>query len=639
MLQATRKSRSIASGLIAFMACLIATVLFTASVYCTPAYAATATKSQNFEMHNYSPWAQPTYSYLEKTPSGYQRVEYANGKSLVVEDYSNDFVLKTTKTINASTYRPSDLPSNGDVLWGGYLATSNANYVVTGQTNWDESDTLKVVRVTKYSKSWSYLSHCEISGINTVCPFDAGSLSMVEQGGKLWIRTCHEMYKSLDGRNHQASMLFTIDPSSMKLIGEHVGIASIAHSGWGYVSHSFNQLLTVANGKVYTLDHGDAYPRAFVVKQLADSEEELTPYAEILAFPGETGDNFTGAMVGGFGYSNTSNNFISVGSSVNLAKLDTSKTFNAFALITKSDLSSTKKIDLTSYKEGVGGAANPFLVKISDNKFLVIWQVLEIKGQMHAVSSTLSFQYIDGNGAKLSKVYSTSGYLSDCQPIVVGKKVIWYATGKYIVDKWGDLIAQDTEPTFYALDTSSNTVAAHSNQVSLAKASITVGAKTYTGKALSPSITVKVNGKKLTKNVDYSVKYSNNKNVGKATVTITGKGNYKDTAKATFKINPKSTSISKLTGSKKAITVKWKKKTTQTTGYQIRYSTSKTKDKNGQLKKGKTVTVSKNKTTTKTIKKMKGGKKYYVQIRTYKTVKGTKYYSTWSKPKAVKTKK
>lgn len=639
MLPATGKSRSIASGLIALMACLVATVLFATSAYCTPAYAATATKSQNFEMHNYSPWSHPTYSHLEKTASGYQRVEYANGKSLVVEDYSNDFVLKTAKTISASTYRPSDLPSNGNVLWGGYLATSNANYVVTGQTNWDESDTLKVVRVTKYSKNWSYLSHCEISGINTVDPFDAGSLSMVEQGGKLWIRTCHKMYKATDGLNHQASMLFTIDPSSMKLIGKHAGVMNIAQTGWGYVSHSFNQLLTVANGKVYALDHGDAYPRAFVVKQLADSEDEYTPYAELLSFPGETGDNFTGSMVGGFGYSNTSNNFISVGSSVNLAKLNTSKTFNAFALITKSDLSSTKKIDLTSYKEGVGGAANPFLVKINDNKFLVIWQVLEIKNRVHTVSNTLSFQYIDGNGAKLSKVYSAPGYLSDCQPIVAGKKVVWYSTGKYTIDSWGDPIGQNTEPTFYSLDTSSNTVVAHSKQVSLAKASIAIGAKTYTGKALSPSITVKVNGKKLAKNVDYTVKYSNNKNVGKATVTITGKGNYKGTAKATFNINPKGTSISKLTGSKKAIKVKWKKKTTQTTGYQIRYSTSKAKDKNGQLKKGKTVTVSKNKATAKNIKKLKGGKKYYVQVRTYKIVKGTKYYSTWSKPKTVKTKK
>lgn len=58
----------------------------------------------------------------------------------------------------------------------------------------------------------------------------------------------------------------------------------------------------------------------------------------------------------------------------------------------------------------------------------------------------------------------------------------------------------------------------------------------YTGKALTPSVTVKVNNKKLKKGVDYKVAYSNNKKVGKATVTITGIGNYKGTIKKTFKI-------------------------------------------------------------------------------------------------------
>ncbi|MCM1115236.1 MAG: secretory protein, partial [Clostridium sp.] len=72
----------------------------------------------------------------------------------------------------------------------------------------------------------------------------------------------------------------------------------------------------------------------------------------------------------------------------------------------------------------------------------------------------------------------------------------------------------------------------------------------------------------------------------------------------------------------------------QTTGYQIQYSTDKNFKKNN-----KTVTVSSNKTTSKTISKLSGKKKYYVRIRTYKTVSGTKYYSSWSSVKTVTTKK
>ena len=60
---------------------------------------------------------------------------------------------------------------------------------------------------------------------------------------------------------------------------------------------------------------------------------------------------------------------------------------------------------------------------------------------------------------------------------------------------------------------------------------------TYTGKTLKQSkLTVTVNGKKLSAKTDYTVKYKNNKNIGKATITITGKGNYKGTVKKTFQI-------------------------------------------------------------------------------------------------------
>jgi phosphodiesterase/alkaline phosphatase D-like protein len=95
------------------------------------------------------------------------------------------------------------------------------------------------------------------------------------------------------------------------------------------------------------------------------------------------------------------------------------------------------------------------------------------------------------------------------------------------------------------------------------------------------------------------------------------------------------TKITSLKKGKKKITVKWKKKK-QITGYQIQYSTDKKFKKNR-----KTVTV-KAKKTSRTITKLKSKKKYYVRIRTYKTVKSNgktkKSYSGWSAVKSVKTK-
>ena len=161
---------------------------------------------------------------------------------------------------------------------------------------------------------------------------------------------------------------------------------------------------------------------------------------------------------------------------------------------------------------------------------------------------------------------------------------------------------------------------------------ITVKNKTYTGKAIKPAPVVKYNGATLTKGTDYTVSYKNNTKVGTATVTVKGKGNYTGSRKVTFKINPKGTTISKVTPGKKKLTVTWKKQTKQVSGYQIQYGTKK------DFSNAKKLTVKGTKTAKATIKSLKAKKTYYVRIRTYKTVSGKKYYSSWSKYKKVKTK-
>ncbi|MDD6604138.1 MAG: Ig-like domain-containing protein, partial [Eubacteriales bacterium] len=157
---------------------------------------------------------------------------------------------------------------------------------------------------------------------------------------------------------------------------------------------------------------------------------------------------------------------------------------------------------------------------------------------------------------------------------------------------------------------------------------------TYDGKVKTPSVTVKnASGKTLVKNTDYTVSYpSGRKNVGKYAVKVKFKGKYRGTKTLYFTIKPKATGISSLTAKSKGFTVKWFKRSTQTTGYQVQYSTS------SKFTSPKTVTISKTGTTSKTISKLKAKKKYYVRVRTYKTVNGTKYYSSWSKAKYVTTK-
>ncbi len=171
---------------------------------------------------------------------------------------------------------------------------------------------------------------------------------------------------------------------------------------------------------------------------------------------------------------------------------------------------------------------------------------------------------------------------------------------------------------------------------SIAKASVKLSKSSYVynGKARKPSIVVKLAGKKLSARA-YRVTYSGgSKNVGAHKVTVKGIGNYKGTASKhpKFTILPQATTISGLTAGEKSLTVKWKKKTKQTKGYQIRYGTKK------NLKGGTNVTVRKNKTTSRTIAKLQEKKKYYVRVRTYQKTGGKRCYSAWSKTRSVKTK-
>ena len=153
----------------------------------------------------------------------------------------------------------------------------------------------------------------------------------------------------------------------------------------------------------------------------------------------------------------------------------------------------------------------------------------------------------------------------------------------------------------------------------------------YTGKAIQPAPVVKYGGRKLSKGVDYTVAYKNNKAVGKATVTIKGIGKYAESVNKTFIISPKAVALSALSAGKGQLTVKWKKGK-DITGYEVQYSLKKSFASPG------TVVIKKAGTVKTVLKKLTTGKTYFVRIRAYKDVKGKKYYSAWSKAKSAKVK-
>lgn len=160
---------------------------------------------------------------------------------------------------------------------------------------------------------------------------------------------------------------------------------------------------------------------------------------------------------------------------------------------------------------------------------------------------------------------------------------------------------------------------------SSAKISLSTTKYTYNGKAKRPTVkglSAFVNG------TDYTIAYKSNVKSGKATVTVTGKGDCAGLVKtATFRIVPNKAAISKLTKGKRNMKVRIKsQKKAAVSGYQIAY-------KYGKSGKYKKVTTTK---LTKKIRKLKTKKYYYVKVRAYKKIDGKKYYGTYSKIKKIK---
>lgn len=154
----------------------------------------------------------------------------------------------------------------------------------------------------------------------------------------------------------------------------------------------------------------------------------------------------------------------------------------------------------------------------------------------------------------------------------------------------------------------------------------------YTGSSITPAVNITYNGVTLKRDIDYVVSYRNNKNIGKATIWITGKGDYCGARTTTFNIVPKTvTGLKAQKRSTNYITLSWNKDTSGT-GYQIYRSTAL----NGSYKIIKTIT--KNSTTSYKNTKLTAGQCYYYKIRCYKTVGSTTYYGAFSTVASLYTK-
>ena len=165
--------------------------------------------------------------------------------------------------------------------------------------------------------------------------------------------------------------------------------------------------------------------------------------------------------------------------------------------------------------------------------------------------------------------------------------------------------------------------------------SLSLTSYTYDGKIHTPSVKVKASDGTVLNSAYYTVQYaSGRKSVGNYTAKIIFKGSYyKGTVTKYFVIKPATTFIKSITSRSRGFRVDWKKQSVQTSGYQIQYS------KKSNFSGAVSTLTKNNSQITKTYNGLAKNTRYYIRIRTYKSVKGKIYYSAWSRSKSVVTKK
>ena len=573
--------------------------------------------SNNISANDYYTWSSVVKSNLtENSDKTLTRVE-STSKGVLVEKYSAN-----GKTLISKSTIKNELP-----IYGGYFSGKNNNYIVFGQNNKGEKDSAEIVRIVKYSKSWSKISDCKIYGSNTFEPFEAGSLRMIELDGKLYVYTCHTMYADSNKLNHQANMLFTVDESTMKTTDSMYKVSNLQD---GYVSHSFNQFIKTDGTYIYRVDHSESNNMIMSGQYLSVNGITLSRYNKNssstnvavtipLKFDIHSG-NYTGASVGGFEVG-SGNCLIAYTKDIS----SSCKSRNAYISVTDKYFNKTNNIALTSYKSGTKvSCRTPQLVKINENLFLVMWE--EYNSSTNKV--TTKAKTIDSSANTIASA-TLSVRLSDCQPVMCSDGTVkWYvsdnsspklysinpydltkrhehtytsvvtkqptctATGvrtytcttcgakkTETINKLAHSYKQYVTPATTSADgsiTKKCSACGYSSSKSkiykIASVSLSSTAFTYSGNNITPSVTVK-NSKnnKLVKGKDYKVIYpTNSVNVGRYSVKIQFIGNYSGTVNKYFDIVP---TVSSLTNTSGGIKLSWNK-VDGAYGYRIYQKTS-----------------------------------------------------------------
>lgn len=413
-------------------------------------------------------WQDVINSYIyDNGNNTFNTVDY-NNKEITVSTYnSSDYKLIYTKSV------PFELEK-----FGGFYSGEKYNYIVFGQNNAEESDSKEVIRIVKYDKDFNRLAQASVNDCYTNSPFDAGTLRMCENNNKMFIHTSRTRYLTDDGLHHQSQLTIILDTD--KMTAENF----LGDFQENHVSHSFNQFVIHDGDNFVLLDHGDAYPRSIVLNKYEgiNPEKWLSEYygrqvlkytaTDLFEIPGAVGANCTGVTVGGFECSN--NNYLIAINSIDHSKVTEYTSYemkgldkderNIVLLVSvknNTDTLKVKKVYLTDYINKNKLGSTPYLVKLSDDRFLVLWEEFEYTNNYNCIDNGVKYVQVNGNGEIISDIRSRNDITlsSDCQPTVIGNNLIWYIDGTderkfYKLDLDSDLITVQIDGNYVDFDQS-----------------------------------------------------------------------------------------------------------------------------------------------------------------------------------------
>ncbi len=329
-------------------------------------------------------WAQGYYTISngDGTVSGL----VVGVEAITVERFDADGSLVSSKTVER------ELP-----IFGAFLDSGDHFYLAFGQDNPTLDNSREVFRVVQYDREWNRLGAVSVNGKDSYTnePFrsSVARMAVSADGETIALYAARKRY---DGHQSNITLLMNASPFAIQeVMGEEFPS--------NHVSHSFGQFIQFDGERMVTVDHGDAYPRSFV---LQDGSREI----DLLKIAGDVGDNVTHAIGSGFAVSEDGYLFLGCSDPQQGNEGDP---WNLFLAYVGKRGNKAELRWLTDRETTIDRAR---LVKLEEDRFLAMWQE----------GADIHYQTLDGKGELMGEEQVLSDALMPpTDPVVIEGKVCW----------------------------------------------------------------------------------------------------------------------------------------------------------------------------------------------------------------------